>query len=299
MRWVRPVLNFYLRLTEKTYLRRAYDIPLARQQFERKARFFFHAPSGTSRSDGEIEDVPVLWVNKADVGPIVLYLHGGAYVFGSPHTHSAMIGRLLRDIEASACLPKYRLAPEHPFPAALEDAEKVYLALVKTGRPIFIGGDSAGGGLALALLARICAQNMPQPLGVFAFSPLTDCTFSNESIKSNARSDVMLPAERASEMIALYRGDAAANDPGLSPVFGEFRNACPVWLTAGDTEILYDDTTKMAERLRSQGVEVDVTIGRDLPHVWPIFHNILPEGRRSLLAVSLWISSLANSEAGN
>ncbi|MEM8776642.1 MAG: alpha/beta hydrolase, partial [Pseudomonadota bacterium] len=296
MSWVRPLLNFYLRLTEKPYLRKVTDIIAARKSFERKSSLFFYPPKSARFSEDKIDDVPVLWVNEDEAkGPIVLYLHGGAYVFGSSRTHSALVARLMRDTVGAACLPDYRLAPENVFPAALEDAMKLYRSLLESRRLIFIGGDSAGGGLALALLHCICVQGLPQPAGVFAFSPLTDCTFSGDSIKRNAVADVMLPAQRSGDMVRFYLGDHDPLDPGVSPLFGKFDGACPVWLTAGDTEILCDDTTRMAQRLQAQGVRVEVKIERDLPHVWPIFHNILPEGRHTLRVLARWINSLADS----
>ena len=148
----------------------------------------------------------------AQVGPdvgtgVLLYFHGGGYVFGSPKTHRAMLARLAGLTGMRACLPTYGLAPERPFPAAIEDARTAYTGLLASGvsaDQIVIGGDSAGGGLVLALLGDICARGLAKPAAVFAFSPLTDLTFSGDSFRTNANSDVVLPASRAQEMVGMY-----------------------------------------------------------------------------------------------
>jgi len=289
-------LNAWLRLVEKRRLVRETDPEALRRSFERNAWLFFHAPRGTGFTRETVAGVPVQWVAARGVaweaGPLLLYFHGGGFVFGSSDTHRAMLGRLSAEAGLPACLPDYRLAPEHPFPAAIEDALAVWRAVADRPGGVILGGDSAGGGLALALLGEILRQGLPQPAGLFAFSPLTDFTFSGASLRKNAEADVVLPASRAEEIARLYLRGAAVDDPRASPLFVDFTGAPPVWLTAGDTEILLDDTRRMAERLRAQDVGVTEEILRDLPHVWPIFHNILPEARASLRDLAVWIRSL-------
>lgn len=224
----------------------------------------------------------------------LLYFHGGGYVFGSPDTHSAMLAVLARTTGLRAVLPRYRLAPENPFPAAIEDALAVYRALAAHG-PVIVGGDSAGGGLGLALLGEILRQEMPKPMGVFAFSPLTDVAFHGESVAKNAQEDVVLPADRVQEMAAMVLKGQSPDDPRISPLFADFTGAPPVWLTVGDTEILLNDTTRIADRMQQQGVPVTRSIAHDLPHVWPLFHNYLPEARTTLREVCAWITSLSRS----
>ncbi|MDZ7710682.1 MAG: alpha/beta hydrolase [Roseovarius sp.] len=296
MSLARRLLNPWLRLAEKRALARETDPVAIRRSFETKARLFFHAPRGTGFARERIADVPVQWAVARGVArkdaPLLLYFHGGGYVFGSSDTHRAMLGRLSMEAGLPACLPDYRLAPEHPFPAAMEDALAVWRAVAARPGGVILGGDSAGGGLALALLGEILRQGLPPPKGLFAFSPLTDFTFSGESLRENAGADVVLPASRAKEIARLYLRDAAVEDPRASPLVADFTGAPPVWLTAGDTEILLDDTRRMAARLRAQGVAVTDEIVHDLPHVWPIFHNILPEARASLRDLGGWIRSL-------
>lgn len=297
MSMMRPVLNLWLRTIEKPHLTRIRDPRDLRHSFEKKAKLYFRAPFGSVFRSSRIADVPVLNVSARDVrpeaGPLMLYFHGGCYVFGSPKTHRAMLARLSKITGLPACLPDYRLAPEHPFPAALEDALAVYKALCDRPGGVILGGDSAGGGLVFALLADILAKGLPSPLGAFAFSPHTDFTFSGESFAANADADALLPAGRAREMAELYLADTAPDTPRASPLFADFTGAPPVWVTAGDTEILLDDTRRIAQRLRAQGVDVEEVIEADLPHVWMIFQGVLPEAAQTLKALAAWIRERA------
>lgn len=297
MSLARHILNPWLRLTEKPMLRRAHDPQALRRSFELRTRLFFHGPFGTRYTRERLGGVPVQWARARgvtrDAGPLILHFHGGGYVFGSSTTHRAMLARLSQLTGLPACLPDYRLAPEHPFPAALEDARAVWQEVA--GRPggVILGGDSAGGGLALALLAEILAGGGPRPLGLFALSPLTDMTYSGESVQANAGADVLLPADRVGEIAGMYLAGADAEDPRASPLFAGFTGAPPVWLTASDSEILLDDTRRMARHLEVEGVAVTTRIAHDLPHVWPFFHGLLPEARETLRQLAGWISSLS------
>ncbi|MEO1139887.1 MAG: alpha/beta hydrolase [Pseudomonadota bacterium] len=300
---MRPMLNAWLRWTEKPHLRRASSIEKVRRSFEAKSKLFFHAPRGASFADDRLGGVPVHWawalgVGRED-GPVLLYVHGGAFVFGSPRTHRAMLVRLSAEAKAPACLVQYRLAPENVFPAAFDDCMAVYKSVMHRRGGVVLGGDSAGGALVLSLLAEITRAGLPQPLGTFAFSPLTDATFSGESVSLQAEAEVVLPAERAEEMTLAYLDGAEAKDPRVSPLYGAFSGAAPVWICAGDTEILLDDTRRMAAHLRAAGVDVTEIIEHDLPHVWPIFHNLLPEGRATLRDLGAWIRSLSSSTNGS
>ena len=292
---MRPLLNLWLRLTEKPHMRRAKTPGKLRRSLEVKARIFFWPPRGARFEQATLAGRPAIWVNRAgDHGPLILYFHGGGYVFGSPRTHRAMLAQLSRRTGLPACLPDYRKAPEHAFPAATDDALAAYREVTAQGRPVVIGGDSAGGGLALALLHDIGRLGLPRPSGVFAFSPLTDLTFSGESIQGNADAEAILPASRIGEMAETYLQGADPRDPRASPLFGDFTGAPPVWLVAGDTEILLDDTRRMAARLTDQDVPVTSHIAHDLPHVWPIFHTLLPEARATLDDLAGWITALSS-----
>lgn len=291
MSWQRTFLNRLLRLTEKPYLARVDDPGAIRARFSRRARLFFCPP----------RQVPVtrvpggLWVGgAAGPGPAILYFHGGAYVFGAPETHRGLAARLTQLTGMPVMMPQYRLAPEHPFPAAIEDARAAYQALLAHGIAadrILLGGDSAGGGLALALLGDLLARGIAPPAGCFAFSPLTDFTFSGQSVGTNAARDVMLPASRVQDMGRMYLQGADPRDPCASPLFADFAGAGPVWLVAAKTEILLDDSRRMAAHLRDQGVATTEIIAGNLPHVWPLFWRWLPEGDQTLRDLAGWITT--------
>ncbi|WP_420768011.1 alpha/beta hydrolase [Roseovarius sp. S4756] len=291
------LLNGWLRQTEKRILARAKDPKTLRRHIERGARLFFRPPRGVAFATTALGagQIPALRVSPpgAPEGPVILYLHGGGYLFGSPRVYRALASQLALQTGLQVILPQYRLAPEHPFPAAPEDALAVYRAVMDHPGGVILGGDSAGGGLALVLLMQICAFGLPQPRGTFCFSPLTDLTFSGASFAFNAAADVLLPAHQAAEMAEMYLQDASASDTRASPLFADFTGAAPVWITVGSTEILLDDARRMTARLLDQGVDVTCVIEQDLPHVWPMFHALIPEARQTLAKLDGWIRSLS------
>lgn len=302
MSWQARLLNNWLRHSEKRHLARVLDPHALRRSFEIKARVFFLTPFRTRTTWQTLGAGRALAVTRPGAGTdrTILYFHGGGYVFGSPRTHSAMLATLARHAGATAILPEYPLAPEAPYPAALDRATDAYYACLAQGTDptqLVLGGDSAGGGLVLALLARLMADRGPLPAGVFAFSPLADMRFSGESFATNAQADVVLPAQRAAEMSAFYLASHSPDDPGVTPLNADFHGAPPVWLTVGNTEILLDDSTRMAAHLKAQGVQVALAIENDLPHVWPIFHNVLPEARTTLTTLAQWIIARTQDQA--
>ena len=239
-----------------------------------------HGP-GTSPVT-EAVPVPVTWAssNRPDRRKVILYLHGGAFVAGSPRTHRHLGAALAGAAGVRAVLPDYRLAPEHPFPAALEDATAVYRHLLGLGHApgeIAVAGDSAGGGLAFALLLRAMCEGLPRPACVVGFSPWVDLMAGQPSIRRNAGRDVMLPAARVAEVARMYLGDHDPADPLASPLFGAWRDPPPALIMASRGEILVDEAAGLAEALRQGGGDVRLELWRGLPHAWPIFVGLLPE----------------------
>lgn len=289
------LLDLVLRLWEKPRLARMTDPEAARRAFSRQARLLFRDPPWACYLDDNLNGVPATWASVgAGRGGVILYFHGGGYVWGSPSTHRAMLARLTGMAGMRACLPDYRLAPEHPFPAALEDAWTSWRALLGRGYPaerIWVGGDSAGGGLALALLSKICRENEPRPAGAFMFSPWTDLTLSGESLRRNADRDAMLATSGIARIRDQYAGAHDPADPGLSPLFAPFPGCPPVFLQASKAEILLDDTLRMAEALRGQGYHVELDLWEDTPHVWAIFQGWLPEADEALSRVADFIAT--------
>ena len=270
-------------------MRKAATPDVLRRSFEVKARFLFHPPWSMQTEWDSLAGADALWVRprrtSADV--TLLYFHGGG----------AMVAALSHRAGAQAVLPRYPLAPEHAFPAAIDHALAAYRACHALGQPVVVGGDSAGGALALSLLGHLLDTSGPLPAATFAFSPLTDLAFSGASIRENAECEAVLPAERASEMMHMYLADADPMNPRASPLYASFRGAPPVWITVGDTEILRDDSRRIVARMQDEAVDVTFVEERDLPHVWPSFHNTLPEARRTLDALAAWIKDQAGASA--
>ena len=282
-----------MRLSVRPMMRRANDPAQVRQRFERAARRSFrpvpHACVIRSKAptDG-------LWVSAGQVtsSKVLLYFHGGGYIAGSPETHAQMVARLCRMTGMRAFLPRYRLAPENPLPAAFDDARAAFDGLVARGYAapnIVIGGDSAGGGLALSLLSALCQRGTP-PAAAFAWSPFCDQTFSGASVLENGARDHFFPPERVHELSEMILGDLAAEDPRASPLLAPFPNCPPVLLQVSDSEILRDDARRMAAHLRAQGTMVTLQEWAGAPHVWQIFDGWFPEARQAIRATSRFLA---------
>ena len=286
MSWQLKALRVFLRQAARRSLGRQPDSVAARRWFERGAWLNARGRPWADFTPDRLGSVPALWTAQPDPAePVVLYFHGGGYVMGSARTHAALAAYLTRRTGFQTCLPEYRLAPEHPFPAAFEDAVNAWTSLIVRGHDparIVLGGDSAGGGLALALLAHLCASGSPRPACVFAFSPFTDLTLSGGSIRSNAASEILLPVHRLEQLRARVLQGAAANDPRISPLFGTFKDAPPVLIQVARSEILLDDSRRMAAHMRGFGTDVTLQEWGNLPHVWQYFHGWLPEARKAL-----------------
>ena len=295
----RHLLNGWLRRIEKPRLARTGTPDGLRRSFERTARLLFHAPRGTGQtwrhiSLGADRALDMLEITPREIRSpaVILYFHGGGFVMGSPATHAAMLGQIARRTGCRVVMPRYRLAPEHPFPAAVDDARSAWDHLLAEGvapARIILGGDSAGGALAFSLLGLVLAEGAASPGAVFGFSPLTDMTYGSASFRQNETVDAMLPATRAAEVNQLYLAGQPTEDPRASPIRADFSGAPPVWLTVGDTEILRDDARGMARVLADSGADVTLIERHDLPHVWPILHNFLPEARETLDSLAAWI----------
>jgi epsilon-lactone hydrolase len=239
----------------------------------------------------------VRWPTSAahETAPVLLYLHGGGFIACSPETHRSLVGSLVRRVAGSAYVPCYRLAPEHPYPAALEDAQAAYRYLLDVERiapsRIVIAGDSAGGGLALATTLAIRDAGWPMPAAVVAFSPWTDLASTGASLDENSDRCAMFAGETIRRAAAFYVGSADPRSPYVSPLYGDFAGFPPLLLHASLDEVLRDDAVRVAERARAAGVEVELSLWPHVPHVWQFFAAVLPEARESLAATSQFVQS--------
>lgn len=301
MSWQLRLIDGYLRAVERPGLARATEVGPVREGLERSARRVFRAPPHALFRPDRLGGRPFLWAHGRPRRPgLLLWFHGGIYIMGSPRTHRGMVAGLAMSAGCRAGLPAYRLAPEHPFPAAFDDAVAAWRGLSARGYPargIVLGGDSAGGGLALALLAHILTTGGARPAGLIAFSPLTDVEQTGASMIANAGRDALLPARPRADPLGWYLAGADPRDPRAAPLCADFPDPPPVFLQAAETELLRDDTLRMADRLRAAGGEVTLDMWRDTPHVWPIFRGWLPEADIAIARAGAWLAATLDQAA--
>lgn len=222
-------------------------------------------------------------------GRALLYLHGGGYICGAPRTHRAITARLAERLGFCIFSLDYRLAPEHRYPAALQDALAAWRWLLEEGfRPdrIWLGGDSAGGGLALALMLACKQKGLPLPAGAMLFSPWTDLTCSGASISTNQESCAWFMPAQVRFAADLYAGRHSKDDPLMSPLYGDLTGLPPLAIHVSDSELLYDDSVRLAAKAKAAGVPVLLEIWHGLPHAWPNFAGLMPEGDECLAAAA-------------
>lgn len=228
---------------------------------------------------------PIADTTRAAPLRTLLYLHGGGYYFCSPKSHRSLVFPLAVHTGARTFSLDYRLAPEHPFPAALDDALAAYRKLLQDGTPpesIVVAGDSAGGGLALALLVALRDAGDPLPAAGLLFSPWTDLAATGDTLISNDGLDPMFRGAAIGRAAKLYLGTTSAIHPYASPLYADLTSLPPLLIQAGSTEVLLDDARRVAERARAAQVEVDFEVWPNMPHVWQLFVPFIPEGRAAL-----------------
>lgn len=273
--------NLFARWAEKPLLAAIPNQPLLRRVAGLHARLFYRRRRDMRFRPEALGGVPCVRCDRGgdDGQGVLLYLHGGAYTLGGPGSHRHWVAELAHLAGLSGVLVDYRLAPEHPFPAALDDALAAYRAVLAStpATRIALAGDSAGGGLAFALLSRLAVEGLPAPAAVLAFSPWTDLTLSSPSIRQNRRSEMMLPLAWLKRGARAYAGSTPPEDPGVSPVFATFTAPPPTLIMVGAGEVLRDDSRRVAERLRAGGGQVTLEEVTGVGHDWPIHLGLSPE----------------------
>jgi acetyl esterase/lipase len=226
----------------------------------------------------------------------VLYLHGGAYVSGGPAHYRHFTWRIADATSAIVWTLAYRLAPEHPFPAALDDALAGYAwlagGMLHTSQ-LFVIGDSAGGGLTLGLLMKLRDQGRPLPGAAVALSPWTDLALTGQSLASNAAADPILNAKHLPDLAKLYLAGTDPTTPYASPLYGDPTGLPPVLIQVGSDEILRDDAVRMAAKLRQHNPASRLEIWPRMPHAWQLFAPVLPEARRAIAQIGDFIGTVA------
>jgi monoterpene epsilon-lactone hydrolase len=224
--------------------------------------------------------------------PVLLYLHGGGYFTGSARAHRPITASLAK-AGFSVFVPEYRLAPEHPYPAAVDDVENVWRGLIGLGfapGAITISGDSAGGGLALALMIRLRDKGKALPAAAALFSPWTDLAVTGKSVQSNARREAMFGAREVRIAADWYLNGAEPCTPEASPLYATLAGLPPLFIEVGEREMLRDDSTRLAARAQADGVSAALTVWPIVPHVWQLACSFLPEGRHSLRRAAAFLN---------
>jgi salicylate hydroxylase len=267
-----------------------------REAYDRFLLTNFPAPASTYVEAVELGGVSCLRVEakRHRPGPTVLHFHGGAYVIGSARASVEYASRLADAVDGQCVVVDYRLAPEHIYPAAIDDAVNAYRGLLASGTPasdILLSGESSGGGLAVALAIAIRHAGLPRPAGLFAACPFTDLTLSSKSVNEFHGSDPAANQDMLSYLAASYFQGHEPTDPLVSPVFGDLHDLPPLFVTAATNEVLFNDATRLADRAKVAGVDVTLRLVDDSVHVFPVF-PFLPETRTVMAEFSDWVGQL-------
>jgi monoterpene epsilon-lactone hydrolase len=222
---------------------------------------------------------------ESDCSRVLLYLHGGGYVIGSLDSHRSVVGELGRAARMRTLALDYRLAPEAPFPAAVDDALEAYGFLLQQGiapTSIAVAGDSAGGGLTIATLVAARDAGLPQPACAVAISPWVDLELRGESMTSKAAEDPMLPRQLLANWATAYLNGASPRHPLAAPLHANLKGMAPLLIQVGSAEVLLDDSVRLAAAAGAQEVAVKLEVWPEMLHVWHMFHPVLADARKAL-----------------
>jgi len=253
-------------------------------------------PDDITFETGSVAGIPGIWVQPASsrTGEAILHLHGGWFNFGSARAYRHLVGHVAARAGARAFVPDYRLAPEHPFPAAVEDVLACYRGIDESGiRRIAITGDSAGGNLALVLASRVSTEAMSPTatlVGAAAMSPVTDLTLSGATYETRADADPLFTRPQVAELVRSYLGNADAKDPLASPLWGRFPGLPPIRIHVGDDEVLLDDSQRYVERAVAAGVDAHLDVWMGMPHGFVGSIGLLKAAAQSLDGIGLFLA---------
>jgi acetyl esterase/lipase len=276
------------------------SIPEMRRRMDGSARFL-RPPRAVAVEKISAGNVRAEWVIPpgAPADRALLYFHGGGFLFGSLATHRALVARLASAAGTRALSVDYRLAPEHPFPAAPDDCLAAYRFLVRSGispQRIVVAGDSAGGNLALVLLLALRPAGDPLPAAAICLSPATDLAWTGESFQTKAAVDPVFPQGASSPLSARietgYIGSEDPRNPLISPLYGDWHGMPPILLQVGEDEILLDDSRRLANRVRAAGGQATIVVWPHMWHVFQVFAPFLPEANQSIQQIGEFIRDM-------
>lgn len=285
------------RLTREVYTD-SNSIIAFREQCEKGAARYAKIPEGVEIKPQTIEGIPAEWLipRGADLYKVILYVHGGGYVAGSCNDHRGFISKFARNTGVINLMYEYRLAPEHPYPAALEDSVSVYKWLLQSGfKPenILVAGESAGGGLTLALLLAFKDRGIPMPVAAVAISPWTDLTCSSESYQTKNKVS-LAPLNSWLVFSRHYVGGHKADNPLISPLYGDLKGLPPLFINAGMDDELYEDGEKFSLKAKEAGVEVTFRKGDGQVHCYPLLAPMFPEATEAMNEIVGFINQHLN-----
>lgn len=272
---------------------RVEDASKNRRRFEQKLRLVAPTLQGRYTTKAKIPGAEAYWISPPGVSQsqTIIFLHGGGFVNGSTKAYLQHIGRLARVCGVRVLSIDYRLAPEHPYPAALDDILVAWKYLLKTVDPasVTIIGESAGGSLALAATLRMRDENLPTPSGVVLLSPALDMSLSGESIKTRAQREVILNNRKINYYADVYAGVSSRNVPYISPVVADLTGLPPLLIHVGTEEMLYSDSITIAEHAKRDGVACKLYVGKEMWHGWHVTAGFVPEAKRALEDVARFV----------
>ncbi|MBL0017723.1 MAG: alpha/beta hydrolase [Bacteroidetes bacterium] len=274
-----------------------YNIPVMRRVAD-MGSFVFFMPSGVETEKVMVDHIDCEWIipKKANHNKVFLYLHGGGYALGSKITHRALAAEIVRQAGFCALIPEYRLAPEFPFPCALNDAVRCYEWLLETGhdpKDIIVGGDSAGGGLALACLLKAKEMGLPMPAAQVLISPWVDLTVSKPSIYKYMDKTPMFYLREMKTWARNYADEEALDHLLVSPLYADLTGLPPMLLQMSDTEVLVDEDLELAERAKAAGIDVTLQVSEGLMHVWHIYWRYLDQAKEAITKIVAFVGEQA------
>jgi monoterpene epsilon-lactone hydrolase len=288
------LLGLGTRRVLRPLLRRGNAAPSTRRVLEALGWLIGQVPRGVDVEQTHIGGVPVHVVSprQAKSTASIVYLHGGAYVSGSPRSYRRLVSHLAAMTGCRVLAVDYRLAPEHPYPAALDDTVAVYTALLaeQPAENVVIAGDSAGGGLTLATALTLRDGNARLPAALVCIAPWADLTCSGDSMHTRARQERMLTPAGLAVDARRYAGGEDVRSPLVSPLFADLRGLPPLLIQVGDDEVLLNDSTRLADVAKAAGISVAFQVWPDLWHVWHLYAGLMPEADAAMRDIADFIS---------
>ena len=296
------IISLVMKYTIRKQFDQLEEVSSLREAMDAGASLGGKLPDKVAVVPQSIDDVAAEWVTieGIDQNKVILYFHGGGYIVGTPDSYRDIAWRLGEMAGCRVLLVDYRLAPESPFPAAVEDATSAYRWLLDEGfaaENIALCGDSAGGGLSVATALNIKNLGLPQPACAMLMSPWVDLACTGDSHEYNDGKDCILTHRALEKMAAFYLGDRDRKAPLASPLYGDLSGLCPMMIHVGSTEVLYSASESLAECVTAAGGKAELEVWPKMPHVFPVFAARIPEGMAALKKMAVYFKRHTESEA--